>query len=84
MTITVRSEGARFSVRAWRLNDRGEGGMRPFTPYAEVLSGDCSRECQYAIPQLDLSLYNRLALIIVRLDPDERADPTGAYHVVVD
>ena len=38
----------------------------------------------YTIPSLDTTAYDRLALIITRLDPDETLDPVGAYTVTLD
>jgi hypothetical protein len=38
----------------------------------------------YTIPQLDTSAYDRLALIITRLDADETADPLGSYRVTME
>ncbi len=36
----------------------------------------------YVIPGVDVSAYDRLALIITRLDPDEAID-SGAYFIVL-
>jgi hypothetical protein len=83
MQIVLHSDGAQLSVRAWRL--RGKGGeIQALTPHPEPLSGDCRSGCRYTIRRLDLARYNRLALIIVRLDPHERADPVGAYRIAID
>jgi hypothetical protein len=38
----------------------------------------------YTIPSLDTETYDRLALIITRLDSGETADPQGTYHITVD
>jgi hypothetical protein len=93
VTIAFRSKGARFSVRAWKLYRdgtgirnpaRGQRGIRALTPHPQALSGDCSAECRYTIPRLNLAQYDRIALIVVRLDPDERVDPSGAYQLIVD
>ena len=87
MTVTFRSEGAQFSVQAWALQGRSGGdrmGERAVTLDPVPLSGDCSATCRYVIPGLDLAQVDRLALIIVRLDPNERADPVGAYRLEVD
>jgi hypothetical protein len=78
LRITFRGEGARFSVQAWAL-DSGPRAQR-----VETLSGDCSASCSYTIPHLGREQVDRIALIVVRLDPDEQVDPTGAYHLVVD
>jgi len=93
LTFAFYSEGARFSVEVWKLNldeigprnpMRGLTGVHAVTPHPEALSGDCSDGCSYAISRLDLTRYSELALIIVRVDPHERTDPSGAYHLVVD
>jgi len=98
MTVTFRSEGARFSVQAWTLHSDGNGardpvhgktGVRAVTPQPETLSEDCSAGCRYTIPSLDPAQADgrggySLALIVVRLDPHEEADPAGAYQIVLD
>ncbi|MBN1937525.1 MAG: hypothetical protein JW934_22900 [Anaerolineae bacterium] len=92
LAITFRSAGARFGVQVWRLYSegeprnpsRGKTGVWAFTPQPEKLFGDCSAECYYLIPRLDLTQYDRLALIVVRLDPDEKADPESAYSLIVE
>jgi hypothetical protein len=92
LTITFRSAGARFGVEVWKLYSEGEArnpwrgktGVWALTPQPEALVGDCSAECHYLIPRLDLEQYDRLALIVVRLDVDEVIDPAGVYHLVVD
>jgi hypothetical protein len=35
----------------------------------------------YVVPQVDTATFDRLALIITRLDPDETADPEGVYVI---
>jgi hypothetical protein len=95
LTIAFRSAGARFSVQAWKLysaprgpgpGQSGEGKARAQTlaQNAEALSGDCSAECRYVLARLDAEQYDRIALIVVRLDPHEEADPSGAYRLTVD
>ncbi len=92
LTITFHSQGARFSVQAWKLKRQvaqGKATVRSVTPQPEALSGDCNSECRYTIPALDPAQADRrgeysLALIIVRLDLNEKSDPVGAYQVIVD
>jgi hypothetical protein len=36
----------------------------------------------YVIPQVDVRAYDRLALIITRLDPSEEKDSAGDYSIV--
>jgi hypothetical protein len=43
-----------------------------------------ANEFTYNIPHLDTSEYNQLALIITRIDPGERTDPAGNYHLALD
>jgi len=38
----------------------------------------------YAIPSLDTTAYDRLPLIITRLDSEEMADPVGGYRVTLE
>ena len=38
----------------------------------------------YTIPQLDTSAYDRLGLIITRLDADETGDPVGSYRITLE
>ena len=83
LTVTFRSQRARFSVRAWSLT-RQAGLMQAATPQPEALSGDCNSECRYTIPALDPAQADTLALIIVRLDAGEKTDPAGAYQVLVE
>jgi hypothetical protein len=83
LQIVLRSESARFSVRAWRLHG-ADGGMQALTPHPEALSGSCRTGCRYTVRRLDRARYDRLALIIVRLDPHERADPVGGYQLRLD
>jgi hypothetical protein len=83
LSIVLQSASAQFSVRAWRL--RGEGSeMRALTPHPEALSGDCRGGCRYTIRRLNLQRYDRLVLIVVRLDPHERADPIGSYGLTIE
>ena len=37
----------------------------------------------YTIPNVETSAYDRLALIITRLDLDESTDPVGAYKITI-
>jgi hypothetical protein len=92
VTITFYSKGGRFGVYAWKLYEDGNGprdpargktGVWALTPHPEALPGDCSTVCHYAIPHLDAAQYDRLALIVVRLDAHEEEDPAGAYQLIV-
>jgi hypothetical protein len=83
MTITFQGGGARFRVRVWRLRGDEEGRLWTHAPNAESLRGDCGTECQLAIPRLHPSQSDRLAVIVVRLDPGEGRDPVGSYRLIM-
>jgi hypothetical protein len=79
---------ARFGVQVWRLADvgQGTGAQRAPQPVAasEMLAAeDQDGRIRYTIPSIDVSEFNRLGLIITRLDSNEGLDPEGAYSVSV-
>jgi hypothetical protein len=69
-----------FSVQIWRL---GTGEVRPqaLTALPEVAAPGADGTHLYFIPQVDTTAYDRLALIITRLDANEAADPEGNYQI---
>jgi hypothetical protein len=87
LRLEFQGEGelADFHVQMWKL---GPGETQPGRPRAvtaepEVLhlTGDGAHFA--SIPQIDVTTYDRLALIITRLDKNERADPVGGYRIVI-
>jgi hypothetical protein len=86
LTVALQSGGAaaRFDLQVWKLAP-GATKPRAITPEAERVQamgpGDWVRA--YAIPSVDTGAYDRLALIITRLDSDESTDPIGAYEIVM-
>jgi hypothetical protein len=84
--LTVRFEGqgktARFNIQVWLL---GPGYARPraVTPQPETVRQNGDGTHVYVLPQVD-ARFNRLALIITRLDPDEKTDPSGDYSITLD
>jgi hypothetical protein len=84
LQVTFRSGGARFDVRLWRLRQDEDGALHALTPEPEALWGRCSDECVYTVRRLDLTEVDRLALIVVRLDPNEAQDPYGRYTLTLD
>ncbi len=84
LTISVQGEGAgaRFDVQIWKLGP-GYAGPRAITPQPETAAVDGSGAHRFVIPQVDTLAYNRVALIITRLDADEATDPVGGYHVTL-
>jgi hypothetical protein len=82
----VRFEGqgttARFNVQIWLL---GPGYARPraVTPQPETVARNGDGAHVYSLPE-GAAQFNRLALIITRVDPNEGADPVGEYHLSVE
>jgi hypothetical protein len=85
LTIRLQREGkiARFNVQIWKL---GSSGSRPrtVTLQPEQLPQNQDGVHVYAIPHVDTTVYDRLALIITRVDGEETADPHGNYRVTLD
>jgi hypothetical protein len=77
---------AEFNVQAWRLID-GERGSPPRSAPERAdgpqmvgfVSG--GRRVVYTVPAIDLDDATRLAIIIVRVDPNENLDPAGEYTI---
>jgi hypothetical protein len=85
LTVKIQGEGAvaRYNIQIWQL---GSGATRPWAvkpqPQSVPQEGDGAHV--YTIPRLDTTGYQRLALIITRLDADETADPVGSYRITVE
>jgi hypothetical protein len=80
--------GADFNVQLWKLKGPGNGEepQRVSTPAAvpEVLAPvDAEGRLFYLIPVIDTAEYDRLGLIITRLDDQERSDPIGEYTIAL-
>ena len=74
-------------VQMWRLMDSGQG-TRPrlvltSTTAPEVPTANESGRLDYVIPAIDTTAYNRLGLIITRVDANESSDPVGEYTIVL-
>jgi hypothetical protein len=91
LTIELQGDAtgsARFGVQVWKLMDDGTGPrwqphLSAVAP-AEALKQEAEGgRLGYYIPHIDTTEFNRLALIIVRLDGEEDSDPVGAYTVVL-
>jgi hypothetical protein len=72
--------GVRFRVQVWRLAP-GIGAPRAVTPAPELVPQNGEGTFVYAIPAVDWQAYNRLAVIITRVDANENEDPLGAYQI---
>ena len=79
---------AEFHVQLWKLMDAG-GGLRPQRVPAQTTAPEALRRADgdghliYTIPAIDTAAYNRLGLIITRVDARESSDPVGAYTIVL-
>jgi hypothetical protein len=77
-----------FHVQLWKLIDPG-GSPRPQripdqVAAPEVLAAaNADGHLIYTIPAVDTTAYNRLGLIITRLDAKEASDPVGEYTIVL-
>jgi hypothetical protein len=71
---------AAFSVQVWRLGT-GESGPRPITATPEKMEADSEGEYVYTVDSVDTGEFDRLALIVTRIDPHESADPAGGYTI---
>ncbi len=89
--LTLEIEGAlgadaELSVQVWKLVGKGpDARPRPVaeqTPGPEVL-GTLRGEGRltYTVPVIDLAEFDRLALIITRVDAAEHSDPIGEYTI---
>jgi hypothetical protein len=79
---------AEFNVQLWKLMDSGTGA-RPQRIPAGVTTTEVLTQANpdghlfYVTPAIDTSTYNRLGLIITRLDATESSDPIGEYTIVL-
>lgn len=85
VVVTFQGEGAvaQFNVQIWKV---GPGGRKPraVTPHPETIPQNRGGAHVYVIPHVDRTTYDRLALIITRLDPHETTDPAGNYNITLD
>jgi hypothetical protein len=83
LSITLQSDGAKFSVQLWKLQD-GEKKPHAVTQYPEPIEEAGDDLYTHYIPHLDTTQVDRLAFIITRLDPGERTNPAGNYYLTLD
>ena len=73
---------AEFRLEVGRLMAAGRRLLpAALAPEAAVSRPDGS--LSFSLPELDLARYNRLGLIITRVDGGERLDPVGSYTLVL-
>jgi hypothetical protein len=83
LRITLQSEGATFGIQLWKLRD-GKTKPHAITQKPELMEETSGGLYSLTIPYVDTAQYDRLALIVVRLDPGERLDPAGDYYLTLD
>jgi hypothetical protein len=85
LAIRFQGEGhsARFNVQIWKLKAE-EGNLWATTPQPEVIPANADQGHVLVISRIDTRTYDRLALIITRLDSDETADPVGEYQITLE
>jgi hypothetical protein len=79
---------AEFDVQVWPLADPGEGDKPRHVPAKTASTEVLTRvnpdgHLFFIIPALRTTVYNRLGLIVTRLDAQEAADRIGAYALVL-
>jgi hypothetical protein len=79
---------AEFNLQLWKLIDSAEharprrvGSDATTTEAPTMVNPD--GHLSYAIAQIDTTEYNRLGLIITRVDATESLDPVGEYTIVL-
>ena len=78
---------AKFHLQIMLLKDiQNNGNSRPITPQTtsigEAVSMNTNGSWVYALPTIDTNVYDRIGLIITRLDNLESLDPLGEYHLI--
>jgi hypothetical protein len=89
LTLEVRGipgAAAEFVVEVHKLMDPGgHGRPRPVSSQANapetLVPANADGVLSYVIPAVDTSVYNRLGLIITRVDAMESSDPIGEYTI---
>ena len=78
----------KFNIQLWKLIDPDNSSRPGSSPRiaspVEIIDGETSAGIYlYTIPEIDTEKYNRLGLIITRLDSNENLDPNGIYTIVL-
>jgi hypothetical protein len=76
------SDVTRFIVQLWQVR-RASPKQRSITPYPESIPVNPDGGYTIVLPSQDDLEFDRLALIITRLDAQESEDPNGNYTVRV-
>jgi hypothetical protein len=85
--LTLRFQGAgpvtHLDVQIWKLSST-PGKPAAITPQPEIVPQQADGAHITVIPHVDTPAYDRLALIITRLDADEGTDQEGAYRIALE
>jgi hypothetical protein len=88
LTIGLQAEEAeaRFDLQVWKLKSGDVRGVKPraISPQPEVVLPKIDGSHRYVIPNVDTTVYDRLALVITRLDAAEKEDAVGHYTVTLE
>lgn len=84
LNIVIKSESdvARFSVQVWQLGP-GYADPTALTAAPEILPSQPDGTHTYSIAQIDTLAYNRLGVIITRVDAAEVVEPFGQYRLTM-
>jgi hypothetical protein len=83
------ADGTEFNLQILHLADsqRGDNPQHVMTRAVAVevppMDGHGNRRFMYDIPAIDRAAYNRLGLIITRLDAQETSEPRGEYTILL-
>jgi hypothetical protein len=91
--LTVEFHGAPgtaadFNVQLWKLKDPGDDATpqplaSPVAAPEALTQVNANGHLFYVIPAIDRAEFNRLGLIITRVDSSESSDPIGEYTIVL-
>jgi hypothetical protein len=84
LRIVIKSESdvARFSVQVWQLGP-GYAGPSALTAAPDVVPPQPDGTHTYSIAQINTLAYNRLGIIITRVDASEVVEPFGQYRLTM-
>jgi hypothetical protein len=84
LSIMIKNESdvARFNVQVWQLGP-GYAGPTALTTAPAIMLPQPDGTHTYSIAQIDTLAYNRLGVIITRVDAAEDIEPQGRYKIVL-
>ncbi len=81
LTVALRGSAAgaaEFRLEVWKLIE-GDQRILPAAAVPERATVEPGGVLSYTLPEVDTQRYNRLGLIITRVDNEERRDRSGSY-----